>query len=859
MLSNAQVLQPCGVEMVIDLHGYSLEKAKFCVLHSLAHTHNLSKIRIITGRGNHINKSGERGVLYKTLRSWLTESSYQSRIEKVMVHDGYYEIHLHDTPAAQNYAQMMASQHHDLRPDINIVKPAADRGDPRTQFIAAVCLTERAVREDDFKEAFKYFLLSANNGNADAMISVARCYMVGRGVRQNDVTAVEWLQKALTAGQFEAPLLLGDCYCCGDGVAQNFKQMFVYYVQSAANNDPVGMRKLASAYQTGHGTKKDPHKAFEWYKKAADLGEVTSQYNVAAMLEKKLENGSPAVNPAQIFEYFLRAAQGGDPDAQCKVGSCYLLGEYVAENPERANYWLNLAATNGSAQAAELLRWHKPNDLTLLARSAQAGNIHASVELKLMQRHLLATPETLDQLFLESYAELRDLPLENIFHLEHKSKFFFLDQLLIDKNRGYSAKALQALDSMANQGCAFSLRRLIHAYHNGVGIAPDNARVLVYLRMATQLHDGKATMTLATAHERGGFGLAASPKQAMLHYEQAASFDYPPAHYRLGLIFCEKGETQKGIDHLQRAIDLENDESTCKERYASGFIDRYVAIKPEAAFRLGMACLSETHQIAKGFRYIQLAIDWGNEHAQEFLAETERRGFLDRMPAQWFQPAELADDGVAIIPCSVPNAQPAASNSVQHAEPPPVPLTVHNEHRASSSSSTQMPIVGNPNLELLLAVKSNIPSHAVEALLASGADLSSRDNDRHHHGWNVLHWAVHLGNEPVINALLACPSCVRDIDAQTSGPYCLGFFSCSGGHTALHILSKANYQGDPTEQKTKKIRIATLLLTAHANPNLLDSSKRPAMSSAELSEVQAMQQLGNGFSKDFEPRPASSI
>jgi len=200
------------------------------------------------------------------------------------------------------------------------------------------------------------------------------------------------------------------------------------------------------------------------------------------------------------------------------------------------------------------------------------------------------------------------------------------------------------------------------------------------------------------------------------------------------------------------------------------------------------------------------------------------------MPTQWFQPVELEDHGAKIVLCPTPNAEPVASNSVQHEEKPSAPLTFHDDHRVASSSSTQNSIVGNLNLELLQVVKNNVFSHAVEALLALGADLSCRDNDRYHHGWNALHWAVHLGNEPNINAILAYPSCARDINAQTSDPYCFGFFDCNGKHTVLHILSKANYQGNPTEQKIKKMRIATLLLNAHANPNLLDSSKLPALS-----------------------------
>lgn len=137
---------PRTTELVFDLHGYSLERAKFCVLHALAHVNNISKIRIITGRGNHITKTGERGILYKNFRSWLTESAYQGRIKRIDTCDGYYELHLKaNKDTSQHEAVQCISVSFDqLFPNIDLVQTMADAENADAQFVFASYLMQAA-------------------------------------------------------------------------------------------------------------------------------------------------------------------------------------------------------------------------------------------------------------------------------------------------------------------------------------------------------------------------------------------------------------------------------------------------------------------------------------------------------------------------------------------------------------------------------------------------------------------------------------------------------------------------------------------------------------------------------------------
>ncbi len=62
-------------------------------------------------------------------------------------------------------------------------------------------------------------------------------------------------------------------------------------------------------------------------------------------------------NRSQAFEHYLTSAQGGDVEAQRRVGEAYLFRHYgVAHDTAKARQWLSAAASNGHPQAAQLLK-----------------------------------------------------------------------------------------------------------------------------------------------------------------------------------------------------------------------------------------------------------------------------------------------------------------------------------------------------------------------------------------------------------------------------------------------------------------------------------------------------------------------
>ncbi len=82
--------------------------------------------------------------------------------------------------------------------------------------------------------------------------------------------------------------------------------------------------------------------ASETCKLAADLGLARAQWFLGHIHYYDLTEQMSTRE--QAFSYYLKAAEGGWPEAQTFVGESYMYGDGVAENFEKAFYWLNRAA-----------------------------------------------------------------------------------------------------------------------------------------------------------------------------------------------------------------------------------------------------------------------------------------------------------------------------------------------------------------------------------------------------------------------------------------------------------------------------------------------------------------------------------
>lgn len=194
---------------------------------------------------------------------------------------------------------------------------------------------------------------------------------------------------------------------------------------------------IARIHAEGLGVPKDQGLAAQWYKRAAELGDVDGIFAYGVILA---EGRGVEKNRAGAAEMFERAARTGHAAANYNLGLLFLRGDGKPENPYRAAQHIRYAAEQGIAAAQY--------DMATLYQNG-TGVPHDAVETS---RWLRAAAEQGMAAAQYDYA------------------------VLLLKGLGLTAdepKAIGYLKSAAEKDIPGAQNRLAHVYNEGVGVKKD--------------------------------------------------------------------------------------------------------------------------------------------------------------------------------------------------------------------------------------------------------------------------------------------------------------------------------------------------------------------------------------------------
>jgi TPR repeat protein len=110
-----------------------------------------------------------------------------------------------------------------------------------------------------------------------------------------------------------------------------------------ANSGDAAARVLVGeSYAAGKGVEQNLQQASEWYRKAAEQGDVGGEMHLAALYRDGGKGFSRDM--AQAAAWYGKAAEQGDVTAQGTLGVLYSIGQGVPQSDIEAYYWLDLAA-----------------------------------------------------------------------------------------------------------------------------------------------------------------------------------------------------------------------------------------------------------------------------------------------------------------------------------------------------------------------------------------------------------------------------------------------------------------------------------------------------------------------------------
>ncbi len=240
----------------------------------------------------------------------------------------------------------------------------------------------------DYVEALKLHRLSANQGNEDGILCLARdfelgiitpkdlkeasrlyysliiksingnfnSYRLGARAKLENLILTSWPTKLLEDRQ---EILFGIVNCkysydFGNEYGDNYKESFAILTKNIDSPfmTDTAFNWLGFMYDQGKGTQVNYTEAFKYFKKAAELGYPKAQFNVATYY---FNGKATTKNNAEAYKWYLKSALQGYEIGQFFAGYCLKYGIGVKTDEVESVNWLRKSAIQGNYVAQYLL------------------------------------------------------------------------------------------------------------------------------------------------------------------------------------------------------------------------------------------------------------------------------------------------------------------------------------------------------------------------------------------------------------------------------------------------------------------------------------------------------------------------
>ncbi|MBU3537931.1 tetratricopeptide repeat protein [Polynucleobacter sp. UK-Gri1-W3] len=183
-----------------------------------------------------------------------------------------------------------------------------------------------AYKSGNYSEAYKFFKLAADQGNAGAMNNLAAFYMNGLGVSRDYSQGIKWLKMAGENGFVSAQVNLGQIYSKGEyDQKKDYPQALKWFKMAAAQGDPRGEFLLGLMYWDGLGTRKNLEEAKKLLNAAVKHGEKDAK---DALIELERESSQRKTSSSSVdpIKEILSPTKNPDIYPYEAVVSCLIFG-----------------------------------------------------------------------------------------------------------------------------------------------------------------------------------------------------------------------------------------------------------------------------------------------------------------------------------------------------------------------------------------------------------------------------------------------------------------------------------------------------------------------------------------------------
>jgi serine/threonine protein kinase len=198
----------------------------------------------------------------------------------------------------------------------------------------------------------------AEKGDIESQVDLASYYLTGsNGRKKNPKEAARWYEMAAkntttTPDVITAQAALAGMYFQGEGVPKDIKKAFSWFLKAANGGDVPSQRVVATFYMAGTDIPQNYTESFKWFSKASSKGDTDSQSGLGFLY---FQGFGVKQDYAKAFELFSKAGKKGDVSSQSALGVMLLKGIGVTKDYAKAYAWLAVAVANGNTDSQALM------------------------------------------------------------------------------------------------------------------------------------------------------------------------------------------------------------------------------------------------------------------------------------------------------------------------------------------------------------------------------------------------------------------------------------------------------------------------------------------------------------------------
>lgn len=382
-----------------------------------------------------------------------------------------------------------------------------------------------AYEKGEHTEAIELAKPLAEKGDKDAIYLLGFAHEHGKGLEMSRDKALEYYRKGLEKNHSESIYRLAGILLAS-GQSDQAQEGREILEKHAAVDPAVTGRILGEAYLSGRLTAAPaPETAVKWWLKAVNAGDVQSMVLLARLYDGQFGQ-TPLINVKTAYEFFLKAAENGDPGAMVAVGVRLLKSEAVAPDEKKGTEWLEKAIKAGNLAGWLSLGDYEANvkekpeaALKNYLKGAEAG--HAECMLKASALYMDG----------KGTAKNKDLAIEWLGKSAaagNPQAHMFMASTIMAEEKPDVIKAYGHLLTAANAGLPLAQNELGLLYLSGKMGAADISAAISWFERASQAGLAASQNNLGTLHEQGA-GVPQSFENAAKLYTLAAERGNPSA------------------------------------------------------------------------------------------------------------------------------------------------------------------------------------------------------------------------------------------------------------------------------------------------------------------------------------------